>query len=225
MAERVAVIIVSAGASSRMAGVDKVWADLGGLPVLGHSLRAADALVGVTDIIIVTGARRHTEVEALASHLHMTVRCVEGGARRQDSVAAGIAAAVDADWYLVHDAARPLASGEVWARVLQGARSHGAVVPVAPVVDTVKRVDANGRILETVDRAPLRLAQTPQGFAGALLRRAHREVTADATDDASMVEALGQPVMTVAGDPANLKVTTPRDLVVARALLAEGIEG
>ncbi|MDO9445908.1 MAG: 2-C-methyl-D-erythritol 4-phosphate cytidylyltransferase, partial [Dehalococcoidia bacterium] len=87
--------------------------------------------------------------------------------------------------------------------------------------DTIKRVDADGRVVETVDRAPLRAVQTPQAFAGPLLRRAHLEVTGDATDDASMLERIGVPVMTVAGDPENLKVTTPADLVLARAWLTE----
>ena len=110
--------------------------------------------------------------------------------------------------------------GTLFAAVLDAARAHGAAIPVVPVVDTVKRVDALGRVVETLDRGTLRAVQTPQGFAGPLLRRAHAEVRADATDDASMVEALGAPVMTVPGSPANLKVTTPADLVLARALLA-----
>ena len=219
-AERIAVILLAAGSSTRMLGVDKVWATLGGEPVIAHSLRAARDLDGVTDVIVVTSAARHAAVEACAAEIGVAVRCVEGGARRQDSVAAGLAAAPDADWYLVHDAARPLAGTALFAAVLDAARANGAAIPVVPVVDTVKRVDADGRVLDTLDRSALRAVQTPQGFAGALLRRAHAEVRTDATDDASMVEAIGVPVMTVPGSPANLKVTTPADLVLARALLA-----
>lgn len=219
-AERVAVILLAAGSSTRMQGIDKLWADLGGEPVIARSLNAAAGLDGVPDVIVVTAAARHDEVQTLGALLGIAVRCVEGGARRQDSVAAGIAAAPEADWYLVHDAARPLAGTALFAAVLDAARVHGAAIPVVPVVDTVKRVDAAGGVVETVDRSMLRAVQTPQGFAGPLLRRAHAEVRADATDDASMVEALGAPVMTVPGAPENLKVTTPADLVLARALLA-----
>lgn len=224
MTERIAVILLAAGSSTRMQGIDKVWADLGGEPLIARSLQAAAALDGVTDIIVVTAASRHDEVQTLGALLGVAVRCVEGGARRQDSVAAGIAAATDADWYLVHDAARPLAGAALFAAVLDAARAHGAAIPVVPVVDTVKRVDAEGRVVETLDRSALRAVQTPQGFAGPLLRRAHAEVHADATDDASMVEAIGAPVVTVPGTPANLKVTTPADLVLARALLAGIVE-
>ena len=219
-AERVAVILLAAGSSTRMQGIDKLWADLGGEPVIARSLNAAAGLDGVPDVIVVTAAARHDEVQTLGALLGIAVRCVEGGARRQDSVAAGIAAAPEADWYLVHDAARPLAGTALFAAVLDAARVHGAAIPVVPVVDTVKRVDAAGGVVETVDRSMLRAVQTPQGFAGPLLRRAHAEVRADATDDASMVEAIGAPVVTVPGTPANLKLTTPADLVLARALWA-----
>jgi len=218
--ERIAVILLAAGSSTRMQGVDKVWADLGGEPVIARSLNAAASLDGVADVIVVTAASRHDEVQTLAALLGVAVRCVEGGARRQDSVAAGIAAAPEADWYVVHDAARPLAGPALFAAVIEAARTHGAAIPVVPVIDTVKRVDASGAVVETLDRSALRAVQTPQAFAGPLLRRAHAEVRTDATDDASMVEALGAPVMTVMGSPANLKVTTPADLVLARALWA-----
>ncbi|MBM4416337.1 MAG: 2-C-methyl-D-erythritol 4-phosphate cytidylyltransferase, partial [Chloroflexi bacterium] len=99
--------------------------------------------------------------------------------------------------------------------------AYGAAVPVVPVVDTIKRVDDAGRVLDTLDRAALRAAQTPQAFAGPLLRRAHAALAAlDATDDAALVAALGVPVVAVEGDPANLKVTYPADLTIAAALLA-----
>ena len=125
----------------------------------------------------------------------------------------------DADWYLVHDGGRPLVNGALCASVLAAAREHGAAVPGVAVVDTLKRVDGEGQVVETVERASIRAVQTPQGFAGDLLRRAHATEHENATDDASMVEALGLLVVVVKGDAANLKVTRPVDLVVARALL------
>ncbi len=220
MADSLAVILLAAGSSSRMQGVDKLWSDLDGAPVVAHSLRTLAAFEGLSTLVIVAPGARHDALRGLVDDIGAEVRCVEGGARRQDSVAAGIAAAPDADWYLVHDAARPLVSAELCARLLEAARASGAAIPVLPVVDTVKRVDAEGRVLETLDRATLRAAQTPQAFAGSLLRRAHAEVRGEVTDDASMVEALGAPVATVPGESANLKVTTAGDLQLVRMLLA-----
>lgn len=213
-------IVLAAGTSRRMGGADKIWADLGGRPVLAHSLATFAALAAVARIVVVAPAAQHEAVRALAP-AGVALTCVQGGARRQDSVAAGLVVAPEAAWYLVHDGARPLVTVALVERVLDAARREGAAIPVVPVVDTIKRVDGDGQVVETVDRAPLRAVQTPQAFAGPLLRRAHLEVTEDATDDASMLERIGVPVMTVAGDPENLKVTTPADLVLARAWLAE----
>ncbi len=225
MADTLAVIVLAAGSSARMGGVDKLWADLGGAPLVARSLRTLAALDAITTLVIVAPAARHEALRALIGSTPAEVRCVQGGARRQDSVAAGIATAPDADWYLVHDAARPLVSTALCARLIDAARAggeDGAAIPVLPVADTVKRVDAAGRVLETLDRAALRAVQTPQAFAGPMLRHAHAEIHDDVTDDASMVEELGGPIATVPGEPANLKVTTASDLVIVRALLAAG---
>ena len=220
----VTVILLAAGSSSRMGGADKLWADLGGAPLIARSLRTLAATRGVTRLVIVAPAERHAALLEIAAATSVDAVCVEGGARRQDSVAAGIAAAPDAAFYLVHDGARPLVSPEVVARVLAGARETGAAVPAVPVTDTIKRVDGGGRVEETVDRSSLRAVQTPQGFAGEVLRRAHAELHDEATDDASVVERLGLPVAVVEGDPANLKVTTPADLAVAGALLKSQLD-
>ena len=148
-------------------------------------------------------------------------------------MAAGIAAAPEAAWYLVHDAARPLASAELARRVLVAAREHsesGAAVPGLAVADTVKVVTADGRVRETLDRASLRAVQTPQAFAGALLRRAHTHVGGEqsgpdealdaAQDDAQLVERLGEVVWVVEGEQRALKVTDPSDLDLVRSLVA-----
>ncbi len=215
----VTVILLAAGSSSRMGGADKLWFDLGGAPLIARSLLTLAATPGVTRLVIVAPAERHAALLKLAAATAVDAVCVEGGARRQDSVAAGIAAAPDAAFYLVHDGARPLVSPEVVARVLAGARETGAAVPAVPVTDTIQRDDGAGNVEETGDRSSLRAVQTPQGFAGDVLRRAHAAASDEATDDASMVERLGLPVAVVEGDSANLKVTTPADLAVARALL------
>ncbi len=144
---------------------------------------------------------------------------VEGGATRADSVRAGLATIPDdVEVVLVHDAARPLATralcDAVIAAVLAGAE---AAVPALPVADTIKRVDGT-RVLGTVDRTPLVTVQTPQAFGAAALRAADAS-RADATDDAALVEANGGTVVVVPGDPRNIKITTPDDLVVAAALM------
>ncbi|MPZ98784.1 MAG: 2-C-methyl-D-erythritol 4-phosphate cytidylyltransferase [Dehalococcoidia bacterium] len=220
MSDDVAVILLAAGRSERMGGEDKLWADLHGEPVVAWSLRALARLDGVGGTVVVAPSARFETLRAFVDYAGLgPMRLVEGGPRRQDSVAAGIAVAPEARWYLVHDAARPLVSRELAKLVLAAARKHGAAVPVVPVHDTIKRVE-DGRVVETIDRAPLRAVQTPQAFAAGLLQRAHAEVRADATDDASMLEQIGVTVATVDGDPVNLKLTTPADLLVARALLA-----
>ncbi len=216
----VVAIVLAAGRSTRMGGDDKLAGDLNGRPVIAYALEVLGSLDRLATLVIVASEERHSELRLLAPS-GIEVRCVVGGDRRQDSVAAGIAAAPDAAWYLVHDGARPLVTRELADRVLVGARSHGAAVPGIPVSDTLKQVDEDGLVLATVDRASVRAVQTPQAFAGDLLRRAHAAVTDDVTDDAAMVEALGEPVVVVEGDPANLKVTRPIDLDLARSLLAE----
>jgi 2-C-methyl-D-erythritol 4-phosphate cytidylyltransferase len=223
--ETTAAILLCAGSSARMGGEDKLWADLAGEPLIAHSLRTLASLDAVDVLVLVAPARRQAMLRSLAGELRVELRTAEGGARRQDSVAAGIAAAPDAAWYLVHDGARPLLSAEVACRTLDAAHAHGAALPALAVADTLKRVDDDGRILDTIDRSDLRAVQTPQAFAGELLRRAHAASSAardtvDATDDAMLVERLGEPVYAVAGDARNLKVTTPADLALARALLA-----
>ena len=222
----VVAIVLAAGSSSRMGGVDKLWAELGGAPLIAHALRAMAETPGVETVVVVAPEERHAAIGSLLDGWDVNVRCVVGGARRQDSVAAGIAAAPEATWYLVHDGARALVTTGIASRVLSAARMHGAAIPGVPIADTVKRVhlDEDTRhaevIIETIERAPLRAIQTPQAFRGDLLRRAHAEVLDDATDDAAMLERLGLAVVIVPGDPTNMKVTTPTDLEVARVLLA-----
>jgi 2-C-methyl-D-erythritol 4-phosphate cytidylyltransferase len=221
----VTAIILAAGSSTRMGGADKIWADLDGVPVIMHSIRMCLTVPGIARLVLVAPGSHHAELRALVEETAIPVSCVEGGARRQDSVHCGIVAALEAAWYLVHDGARPLATPALACRVLEAARQHGAAVPGVPAVDTLKRIDADGRVIESPDRAALRAAQTPQAFAGDLLRRAHASIGDDVTDDAAMIERLGEPVQVVEGDPENLKITTALDLEIARLLLARRREG
>jgi 2-C-methyl-D-erythritol 4-phosphate cytidylyltransferase len=158
-----------------------------------------------------------------ALHPRKTVIVRAGGESRQDSVRAGLSALGDCDYVLVHDAARPLVSAALVRRVLAAAMESGAAFPALAPRDAVKRVEGN-RLVESIDRSRIVLAQTPQAFSYELLARAHREA-ADAglvgDDDAQLVAATGHLVTVVEGEPANIKLTTPEDLAVVEALIRE----
>ncbi|MHC4549763.1 MAG: 2-C-methyl-D-erythritol 4-phosphate cytidylyltransferase [Planctomycetota bacterium] len=211
MESGIGVILVAAGAGRRFGG-PKAFLELTGVTLLA---RSAAAFPDFPDRVVVL---RPEDLDrcALAGWTR-----VAGGARRRDSVAAGLAALrPETGTVLVHDAARPLVPRGVVERVVAAAAAAPAVVPVVPLTDTVKRV-ADDRVVETPDRATLVAAQTPQAFRVELLRRALAASRADATDEAALVEALETPVVTVPGDPRNIKITVPRDLRVAEALLRD----
>jgi 2-C-methyl-D-erythritol 4-phosphate cytidylyltransferase len=219
----VGAVLLAAGTSSRMDGVDKVWIQLKGRPLLAWALERLSEVSEIETFVIVAHQKHHETVKELARTIGLTVLCVVGGERRRDSVAAGLAALPNADWVLIHDAARPLANKALAKRVLAAARETGAAVPGLPVYDTIKVVNDEGLVLETSERSSLRAIQTPQVFSADLLRRAHKEVEGDASDDAWLVEQLGATVRVVKGEPAALKVTTAEDLERIRAL-AGGLE-
>ena len=218
MTEIVAVV-PAAGSGERLgAGIPKAFVDLGGLSMLE---RAVDGLLASGVIARVVVAAPADRVDQTAALLHGRATVVAGGPERHDTVRLALSAVGGPEFVLVHDAARPLTPAgqiqRVVAALLDGMR---AVIPVLPVVDTIKAVDANGVVLGTPERAGLRAVQTPQGFETELLRRAYQRAgTAAVTDDAALVENLGTPVHTVAGDPLAFKITTALDLRLARAVL------
>jgi 2-C-methyl-D-erythritol 4-phosphate cytidylyltransferase len=205
-------------------GEDKLWADAGGRPVFAITLEAIGAACCFDLIVVAAPAARWPAIRDLATeHQLPPVILLEGGERRQDSVAAAVDRCDGHDWISVHDAARPLAPPALFRAVLDAARAEGAATAGVPCVDTVKQV-RNGRVSATLDRSSLIAAQTPQAFGADLLRRAHVHAAAhgiEAPDDAALVEALGEPVAVVPGDPRNFKVTFPQDLVLLRSLLEE----
>ena len=183
------------------------------------------AAAGCFDLVVIAApVARWDAIRAIAAeHQLASVVLLEGGERRQDSVAAALERCDGHDWISVHDAARPLTPPEVFRAVLDAARADGAATAGVPCVDTVKQVQ-HGRVAATLDRSSIIAAQTPQSFGADLLRRAHLHAAAhgiSAGDDAALVEALGEPVTVVPGDPRNFKVTFPQDLVLLRALLEE----
>ena len=174
----------------------------------------------MTTVVVAVPAGREADVADELGPFGVTV--VTGGATRQESVLAALSClAPEVDTVLVHDAARPLAPVELIEAVARAvADGAPAVVPGLPVTDTIKRVDAGRRVVETPAREQLRAIQTPQGFSRALLEQAHRSAAASVTDDAGLVELLGAPVLVVPGHPHAFKITHPEDLVRAEALLS-----
>ena len=217
----VAVVVPAAGAGARFGGgVPKALALLAGEPLLVHAVRALRAAPSVVTVVVAAPAAHLGAVTALLAPYDVVV--IAGGPTRQDSVGLALAALPpEVDLVLVHDAARCLAPTRVVEDVVAALRAGaGAVVPVLEVVDTLKRVDAAGQVRGTVDRAGLRIVQTPQGFARALLERAHAAGLDALTDDAGLVEALGAPVLTIPGSDEGFKLTRPQDLLLAEAVLA-----
>ena len=218
---RVGAIVVAAGESHRMGEIDKIFTDLGGKPLILHSLTTLQACHSVTSIVLVVSEARVPEAEALIASQGLTkvLSVRAGGARRQDSVRKGLDLLGDCDWIVVQDGARPFIQRHTVEFGLLEARRTGAAVAAVPVRDTIKTADASGLVVATVPRNGLWAIQTPQVFRRELLQRAHAEVTEDVTDDASMVERIGVKVKVFAGTDSNIKVTTPGDLPVAEAIL------
>jgi len=214
------VVIVGAGSSSRMGGIDKVFAPLAGRPLLVYSLLAAQRCEQIERIALVVAGDRIEPARRLLAGLPLSklAAIVPGGARRQDSVMAGLHALAGVEYVAIHDAARPLVTPSLFAAGFAAARDTGAAIAAVPVVDTLKRVAPDGSVQETVPRDDLWAVQTPQVFRYDLLLAAHRAGADAVTDDAMLIEALGGTVRVFPGSPHNIKVTTPADLALAAAL-------
>lgn len=229
---QVFAILPAAGLGTRMAGPQpKQFMELGGLPILIHSLRAFAAVPRIASIVVAVRKSEMDRVQAqVAEHgFAGRVQVVEGGDNRQESVAHGLAAvsAQPDDIVLVHDAVRPLIDAATIDRTIDAVIEHGAAIVALPAIDTIKQVErtAHGAIItSTIPREFIVQAQTPQGFRFGLLQKAFAEATADGfigTDEASVVERAGQPVAVVPGSPVNLKITQPGDLELAEFYLRQ----
>ena len=244
---KVVVIIPAAGLGTRMAPVpvgakgkskkappSKQFTELGGTPILIHTLRKFAAVDAVSEIWIALRENEMAEFRARLESgakdvLKKKVELVVGGEHRQQSVASAlnaVAAAAD-DIVLVHDAVRPLVTGEIIQEVIEAAKKYGAAIAGMPAVDTVKQVErtAEGALIKaTIPRAGIVMAQTPQGFRYGVIKKAFDEASADGflgTDEASLVERSGHEVAVVMGSPRNIKITTPADMELAEFYLGK----
>ena len=222
MPGRIGVILVGAGESRRMEGIDKVFATLRGRPILDHCLGVMASVPEVAAGVIVVSERNLAQGQYVLMRRGWSVgwNICTGGERRQDSVQKGLDRLPDVQWGIIHDVARPCVDRSMVYRGLEAARATGAAVAAVPVTDTVKVVEDGARVVETLDRSRLWAVQTPQVFRRDLLEAAFAQERGDVTDEATMVERLGHAVHVFPGDYGNLKVTTPQDLALAEAVLA-----
>lgn len=220
-------VILGGGSGKRMgAGQNKVFLPVGGVPAIVRSIRAFQGLCRGAVAVIAPG--EENQLEELIEHYGLSsfvVDVVPGGRERQDSVWNGLnALPADAEYVLIHDGARALVTEQIIRDSLESARQHGSGVAAVPVVDTIKRAAADGRVMETPDRASLYAMQTPQTFRVSFIRQAHEAARRDGflgTDDASLLEHASMPVYLSRGHRENLKLTTPVDLALAELILQQ----
>lgn len=234
---RVIALILAAGQGKRMAGaVPKQFLVVAGRPLVAHTLAKFQEHPQIDEIIVVTRAEDIAYCwQKIVAPFGLTKvsQIIAGGDERGASVYAGLLALPpEAAWVLIHDGVRPLVSAPIIADVLRAAQENGAAIAAVPVKDTIKMVAENSRVAKTLVREKLWQAQTPQGFKKDLIIEAYRQAHHSGrkgTDDASLVEQLGVPVTIVRGEDANLKITTPDDLLSWRGVLsggrAEGLGG
>ena len=217
-------VIVAAGSSQRM-GTDKIMMKLGAMPVLTRTILAFENNAYIDEIIIVTKTEKLEEIADLChkNGLNKVKRVVSGGATRMESALAGVSAVRHgAEYVAIHDGARPLVSQELIKRTVEAALKYRAAVPAVECADTLKVVDKKGFITATVDRSVTRRVQTPQVFEADLIKGALTKAVEEGlplTDDCSAMDMMGVKTFAVEGEPENLKITTPDDLVVARAIV------
>lgn len=222
--EKIGAILLAAGRSTRMGGIDKITTPILGRSLLSYSLDLFESISFIEKIAVVGSVNTIDDVNQLIQGNGYTkAQVVVGGERRQDSVRLGLQALGDTEFTLVHDAARPCITESLVCKALQIATDKGTAVPVIPVSDTVKEINDDGTVKKTLIRGKLFRSQTPQVFMTGLLIKAHKEVISDVTDDASMLEMIGYPVNIFEGSEENIKVTTRLDLEIVETILRHRI--
>ena len=220
---KVGAIIVAAGSSKRMGNIDKIFAEVGGIPILARSVDVFDKCPFVDEIAIVLGEFNIDRGRTLVAEWGWSkvVAVCLGGERRQDSVQEGLKRLPGCQWVVIHDGARPFVRADLIERGLAEAQASGAAVCAVPVTDTIKVVGPDSYVIETPRRESLWMVQTPQIFRFDIIERAHQQAEGEVTDDATLVERLGYRVKIYMGSYDNIKVTTSQDLVLAEILLEE----
>lgn len=219
-------MIAAAGESSRMRGTDKLLVHVAGRPLLDHCVEVFQRSPSVDSIVLVL---RETLVDTWREGIAVkgwrkVKEVVPGGARRQDSVLAGLRALGECEWVMVHDGARPCITEEIIRKGLDAVLETGGAVAAVPVKDTIKTVGEAGIVHETPPRDALWAVQTPQVFQYEILLRSYQAAVGDATDDAMVVEAAGHKVKVFMGSYRNIKVTTPEDIAIVEIFLAPKVK-
>lgn len=230
MHEKAAVVIVAAGNSRRMQGLDKLWIPLAGRITLARTVDVFESSPLIDTIVLVTNNERLADTRALCEQEQWgkVAAIVAGGTHRQNSVRNGLDALAKINptcrWVMIHDGARPFVTPTILEEGLRAAQEHQASIPVVPVKETIKQVQ-DGKVSATLERSQLWAVQTPQVFAFSLIHQAHHLPLAQeqATDDATLLERLGYTVSVFNGSHTNIKITTPEDLFFAEALLKGSI--
>ncbi len=218
--QKVGAVIVAAGKSHRMGGVDKVFALLNGKPVLTRVVDVFQSCNSIDQVIVVLSQQNLKTGQQLVAEQgwpKLTDVC-PGGERRQDSVVAGLSRLSHCSWVVIHDGARPLVTGDLIERGLEAAGETGAAVAAVPVTDTIKVADEEQFVQGTPPRQSLWAVQTPQVFRFDIIDEAFRQVKYEVTDDSRLVEHSGHKVKLYMGSYDNIKVTTPDDLAIASVL-------
>ena len=221
-----AAVIVAAGSSRRM-GTDKLLAELEGVPVLARTLQAFERSPLVDEIVVVTRRDCLEEVAELCHRYEIgkVSKVVCGGATRTESALAGVSEVEKkAKLIAIHDGARPLVTADVILRTVYAAEEYMAAAPIVPSTDTLKQVDEKGKVVATLDRDHTVCVQTPQVFRAELIKGALTKAVEQGltfTDDCAAAEMMGLRAHTVIGDEDNIKLTTPRDMVIAAEILRE----
>lgn len=219
--DRVGAVIVAAGTSERMNGIDKIFAPLAGKPVIVRVVDVFEKCASVHEIVVVVSQQNLENARRLIAERKWSKvsEVCAGGERRQDSVAAGLARLHPCDWVLVHDGARPLVTVELIERGLEEAKETGAAVAAVPVTDTIKLAGDDMLVQGTPPRRSLWAVQTPQIFRYNIITTAYRQTKYEVTDDATLVERAGYKVKLYMGAYDNIKITTPQDMALAELLV------
>ncbi|HCG91898.1 MAG TPA: 2-C-methyl-D-erythritol 4-phosphate cytidylyltransferase [Dehalococcoidia bacterium] len=218
----VGIIIVAAGESSRM-GTDKIFTQISGHPLISYTLHQFQTHPTVSTITLVLAQEKMRVGELLVKNYEFSKvdNICEGGSSRQESVLNGLQSTKITDFIGIHDGARPCISHEIIDNCINTAMKHGSAVPAIPITDTIKKVNSNKIITSTINRSELWRAQTPQIFRRKTIIEAYNNLLVNQTDDAAMMESLEESVSICEGDPLNIKVTDPVDIMLASHILKD----